>query len=275
MRGFFTGLADWERAGTPFVLITLLDAQGSTPRQAGTKMAVNAHRILGTIGGGALEFEAIALGRELLSKRATLPVTRKWPLGPTLGQSFGGSVTVRFEPILPPALTLALFGAGHVARALVEVLGPLPRRIDWIDARPDEFPESLPPQVAVHVTANAASIIPSLPNGCFVLVMTHDHALDLDVTAAALMRPDLPYVGLIGSATKKARFLKRLAAIGLSEAAASRLVCPIGLPGTGGKDPREIALATAAQLLQIASGAPVPGAGFAETEDQDHDRFDR
>jgi xanthine dehydrogenase accessory factor len=274
MRGFFAALADWERTGTPFVLMTLLDAQGSTPRQAGTKMAVSAAKVLGTIGGGALEFEAIALGRELLLKRASRPVTRKWPLGPTLGQCCGGSVTVSFEPILPPALTLALFGAGHVARALVEVLGPLPHRIDWIDARPDEFPETLPPQVAVHVTPHAAAIIPSLPAGCFVLVMTHDHALDLDITAAALTRADLPYVGLIGSATKKARFLKRLAAIGLAEAAAARLVCPIGLPNTGGKDPREIAIATAAQLLQIAGGAPIPAVGFPETEDQDHDRFE-
>lgn len=272
MRGFYAALADWERAGTPFTLVTLLDAQGSTPRQAGTKMAVSAAQVLGTIGGGTLEFEAIALARRLLADRAARPVTRKWPLGPTLGQCCGGSVTVSFEPILPPALSLAIFGAGHVARALVEVLGPLPHRIDWIDARAQEFPDTLPAPVAVHVTDRPAAEIAKLPAGCFVLVMTHDHALDLDLTAAALARPDLPYVGLIGSKTKRARFLKRLAAIGLGDAAATRLVCPIGLPDTGGKAPREIAIATAAQLLQIAGGAPVPAVGVYSAEEESHAR---
>lgn len=270
MRGFYATLAAWEQAGTPFTLVTLLDAHGSTPRQAGTKMAVAAAQVAGTIGGGTLEFEAIALARRLLADRVPRPVTRKWPLGPTLGQCCGGSVTVSFEPIYPPALRLALFGAGHVARALVEVLGSLPHRIDWIDARPQEFPENLPTPVAIHVTDQPAAMIATLPAGCFVLVMTHDHALDLDLTAAALGRPDLPYVGLIGSVTKRARFLKRLAAIGLGDAAAVRLVCPIGLPATGGKAPREIAIATAAQLLQIAYGAPVPAVGQPAPETQDH-----
>ncbi len=270
MRGFYAALAAWEQAGTPFTLVTLLDAKGSTPRQSGTKMAVTATQAVGTIGGGTLEFEAISLARRLLAEGSRRPVMRKWPLGPTLGQCCGGSVTVSFEPIHPPALSLALFGAGHVARALVEVLGPLPHRIDWIDPRPHEFPETLPAPVAVHVTDHPAAMISTLPAGCFILVMTHDHALDLDITAAALARPDLPYVGLIGSLTKRARFLKRLTAIGLGPAAAARLVCPIGLPGTGGKDPREIALATAAQLLQIAQGAPIPAVGHPEPETEDH-----
>jgi xanthine dehydrogenase accessory factor len=107
-----------------------------------------------------------------------------------------------------------------------------------------------------------AACVATLPAGASVLVMTHDHALDFEIVAAALPRMDLPFVGLIGSETKRARFVSRLARLGLDATAIRRLTCPVGAPGTGGKAPPEIAIAVAAQLLQIrdaaAAAAPSP-----------------
>ncbi len=253
----FAELAALEQAGQPFVLVTVLAAEGSTPRAAGTKMAVTADRAIGTIGGGQLEFHAIEAARALLEGTASQPVTRKLPLGPALGQCCGGSVTLLLEPIRPPALRLALFGAGHVGRALVRVLGDLPTRIDWIDPRATEFPANRPSPVQVQVTERVEQAVAALPAGTGVLVMTHSHPLDLAIVAAALARDDLPYIGLIGSATKRARFLRRLTAIGLGPAAAQRLICPIGVAGIRDKRPEAIAIAVAAQVLQLADGAPV------------------
>ncbi|MGP9821204.1 xanthine dehydrogenase accessory protein XdhC [Salinarimonas sp. NSM] len=157
---------------------------------------------------------------------------------------------VWLESTGPLPTPLLLFGAGHVGRALVLALAPLPFRVRWIDGRADAFP--------AHVTANATAIHTDEPGreiadaapGAFVLVMTHSHPLDMALTAAALARDELPYIGLIGSATKRARFEKRFREIGLAEARIADLVCPIGLPGIRAKEPAIIAAATAAQLLQ-------------------------
>jgi xanthine dehydrogenase accessory factor len=144
---------------------------------------------------------------------------------------------------------LLLFGAGHVGRALVLALAPLPFRVRWIDTRPDAFPGAVPPN-AVPVRADAPEAeIAAAPAGALILVMTHDHPLDLAITAAALARPDLPFVGLIGSATKRARFERRFRELGLAAERVAGLACPIGLPGIAGKEPAVIAAATAAQLL--------------------------
>jgi xanthine dehydrogenase accessory factor len=147
---------------------------------------------------------------------------------------------------------VALFGAGHVGRALVRLLGDLPCRVDWIDARRAEFPQELPGTVRAVVTDAPADEVPDLAPGCDVIVMTHSHGLDLQILEAALRRPDLRYLGLIGSRTKRARFEARLAERGFTPDDLARIVCPIGVPGAGGKLPAEIAIAVAAQLLQLA-----------------------
>ncbi len=144
---------------------------------------------------------------------------------------------------------LALFGAGHVGRALVLALAPLPFRIRWIDSRPEAFPALVPDNATPVRTPDPAAEIAGLPPGGFVLVMTHSHPLDLAVTAAALARDDLAFVGLIGSATKRARFERRMRDLGLTPAALRRLVCPIGIAGVTGKEPAVIAAGVAAQLL--------------------------
>ncbi|MDP4823145.1 MAG: xanthine dehydrogenase accessory protein XdhC, partial [Aestuariivirgaceae bacterium] len=143
---------------------------------------------------------------------------------------------------------LYIFGAGHVGRALILALAPLPFRISWIDTRPDAFPAALPPNVT-PINANPEAVMAQAGEGSFVLILTHSHPLDLALTAAALKNPAIAYLGLIGSATKKARFLSRLSDAGLGVEARARVVCPIGLPGLGSKLPASIAASVAADLL--------------------------
>ncbi len=252
MQPWLDALAQLDREGEACVLVTVLSARGSTPREAGCKMVVTRDALFGTIGGGNLEFQCIADSRRLLLLAPeTAPVTRDFPLGPGLGQCCGGHVSVLFEPMLPTGGHVALFGAGHVGRALVKVLGELPGRVTWIDSRPDAFPDDMPGNVRRRLTETPARQVGALPAGSFVLVMTHDHQLDFEIIAAALQRDDFVGIGLIGSATKRARFVSRLTRLGLGPAAIGRLICPIGLPGIDNKQPAAIAVSVAAQILQI------------------------
>ena len=250
---------------SPAVLVTVLKGQGSVPREAGTWMAVFADTQVGTIGGGHLEFEAIAQARTLLDAAALLPAPQRVALGPSLGQCCGGVVEVGYERVSggdvhrlqhslqPQRQPLALFGGGHVGRALVKLLSELPFDLHWIDSRDEVFPQGLPSQVVCEHSEPVHQAVPSLIPGSAVLIMSFSHAEDLDVLAACLQRAraqqDLPFIGLIGSATKWATFQHRLEAKGFTEADLARVTCPIGLPGVGGKSPAEIAVAVAAQLL--------------------------
>jgi xanthine dehydrogenase accessory factor len=253
MSGWLAALNSLADTGTASVLVTVLEVKGSTPREAGAKMVVTAERIFDTVGGGHLELKAIELARVLLRQQPipAEPSIHRFSLGPSLGQCCGGEASLLLESVLPPAFQIALFGAGHVGKALVKLLGDLPCRVTWIDPRDAIFPETVPANVAPVVSEEPEAEIDALPAGSFVLVMTHSHPLDQRILEAALKRGDFRYIGLIGSATKRARFLKRLAARGLSEAELSRLTCPIGVPGAGGKHPAEIAISVAAQLLQL------------------------
>jgi len=251
MTGWLARLAALEEAGEPAVLVTLIAARGSTPREAGCKMVVAASGQEGTIGGGNLEYQATRIARDLLTSGACEPSVRDFPLGPALGQCCGGAASVLFEPIRPVAWRLALFGAGHVGSALVRLLRELPCRVDWFDGRADAFPEAPPANVRAHAADDPAALVGGLTAGSRVLVMTHDHALDFAIVAAALARDDLPFVGVIGSETKRARFAHRLARAGVDRATIDRLICPIGLPGVGGKRAAEIAVSIAAQLLAL------------------------
>jgi xanthine dehydrogenase accessory factor len=141
-----------------------------------------------------------------------------------------------------------LFGAGHVGRALVLALAPLPFAVRWIDARADAFPAHVPANATPVRTADLEGEVARASADALVLVMTHDHGLDLAITAAALQR-DFPFVGLIGSATKRARFERRFREIGIPDERIRSLVCPIGLPGIASKEPAAIAASVAAQLL--------------------------
>jgi xanthine dehydrogenase accessory factor len=250
------GQLDWlgalgaaREAGEPCVLVTVAAARGSSPREAGAKMLVRRDGgFAGTIGGGRLEHRALARAAELAAAGASEPVLERIALGPALGQCCGGEVTLLFEPFAGVALRVALFGAGHVGRAVVEVMAGLPLRIDWIDPRADAFPSLLPPGVRAIVADPPEDEVADLAPGTAVVAMTHGHDLDLAIAAAALARADLRYVGVIGSETKASRFRARLARRGLD---ASRLRCPIGVPGLATKHPRAVAIALAAELLGL------------------------
>ncbi len=166
------------------------------------------------------------------------------------------------EPIGESARAVYLYGAGHVGRALALALAPLPFVVRWIDSRREAFPSRTPANVALFHVPEPASELASAPDGALIVVMTHSHAIDLEIVAAALKAERFGYVGLIGSATKRARFLKQMRDAGMTEAMLAKLVCPIGVPGIGGKDPAVIAASTAAQLLmapeRLALGAVPP-----------------
>lgn len=155
------------------------------------------------------------------------------------------------ERFQPPELHLALFGAGHVGRALVQVLAPLPLQVSWIDPREDEFLPVLPANTRRLLSDDPLAEVAALPEDSAVLIMTHSHALDLELVRAWLARGDFRFLGLIGSAAKRASFEGRLRARGSSDAQLARLVCPVGAPGVGGKEPEVIAIAVAAQLLAL------------------------
>ena len=265
---WIAALACLAASGETAVLVTVLEAKGSTPREPGCKMVVADAGIGGTIGGGHLEFTAIGIARRLLADDQVPagPVVREFPLGPSLGQCCGGAATLLFEMIRPPSRRIALFGAGHVGRAFVRIMAEVPCRITWIDQRSGEFPTELPANVSVLVSQAPEYEIAALPAGSHVLVMTHSHQLDLAIIEAALRRGDFPYVGLIGSRTKRARFVRRLAQRGIDQDAIARLVCPIGVPAAGGKHPAEIAIAVAAQILQVQSAAVLQTAPTAGTD---------
>jgi len=144
---------------------------------------------------------------------------------------------------------LYLFGAGHVGRALVMALAPLPFKVVWVDPRPDAFPRHVPANVHCVQPNDPPAVLEGAPQGSFVLVMSHSHALDLAIVAGALKGQHFAYVGLIGSATKKARFLHQLERAGMAEAERDRLVSPIGIGGVRSKQPAAIAASVAADLL--------------------------
>jgi xanthine dehydrogenase accessory factor len=258
------------------VLISVQFVRGSVPRDVGTWMAVFPDGLVGTIGGGRLEWDAIHHAQALLAAASAetaapggSPQQRLYRLGPSLGQCCGGEVQLQFERVgladaagLPARLAptqppVALFGGGHVGHALVALLSTLALPIHWIDSRDGIFPSAiaLADSVCCEHSEPVQAAVPTLASGSRVLIMSFSHAEDLDIVAACLTRQraraDLPYVGLIGSKTKWAAFRSRLLARGFTAAELAHVSCPIGIPGIADKRPEAIAIAVAAQLLLL------------------------
>lgn len=257
----------WRAAGRPAAVVSVVRHQGSVPRESGTRMLVGPDEVHGTIGGGHLEWKAIDAARALIAAGGS-PIEQRVPLGPALGQCCGGVVHLRLARLAdddpaaweppPPRFVLRLYGAGHVGRAIVQLLAGIDCRVHWIDEREEQFPAlELPPHVRrVCVEPVDAEVRCAAP-GEFHLVLTHSHDLDLALARAILGRGDFGFFGLIGSATKRARFERRLAERGVPPQLLARMTCPIGVPGIPGKEPQVIAVAAVAQLLQQA--APTRG----------------
>ena len=270
----------WLAQGQAAVIVRIDAIKGSTPREVDTRMLVTTEQVQGTIGGGHLEWQAIDLARRAL--RQAQPAHRPpagwrqtFALGPTLGQCCGGVVELVFEPLQadtlatwrlpPPRFHLELHGAGHVGQAIVRLLADVDCSVRWIDERADpaetcdadapglptpEALAALPPHIQFISTEQAEAEVADAPAGACHLVLTHRHDLDLRIIQAVLQRGDFAFAGLIGSQTKRAKFLHRLAAQGVAPEAIDRLSCPIGLPGLTGKEPAVIAISVVAQLLQ-------------------------
>lgn len=290
-------------------MATIAAVRGSSPREAGARMVVGPDgTFTGTIGGGALEWQALARARAMLdAEDAGGAQVRSFALGPELGQCCGGHVDIVFETFgaaARPAVAelaaresggrfatrgrigdggvmrtvlddvprdgdgtsfeggvltetfgdarrrLYLFGAGHVGRALVLAMAPLPFSVVWIDGRADAFPSHVPRNVTPRPLADPAAAVADAGEGSFALVMTHSHQLDLAAVEALLGDARFAFVGLIGSRTKRSRFEKRLAEAGVAADRIAAMVCPIGQPGIRSKAPAVIAAATAADLLE-------------------------
>ncbi len=255
-----------ERLSTENAVVVSVHAtQGSVPRGPGTRMLVFALGEAGTIGGGHLEFQAMAHARRLLAGQTEQTALRQ-VLGPSLGQCCGGVVELTMERVdaadmarlrtllMPPRTPLALFGGGHVGKALVHTLASLPFAVRWIDSRDEIFPADVPDGVECEHSNPVQAAVADLSPGSRVLIMSFSHAEDLDIVVACLKRlraqNDLPFVGLIGSKTKWATFRHRLEDRGFTAEEIARITCPIGVPGITGKEPEVIAVAVAAQLLQ-------------------------
>jgi xanthine dehydrogenase accessory factor len=291
-------------------LVSVINSAGSAPREVGARIVLQPDGgFFGTIGGGRLEYEAIAEARATLSAGRGRAQFRNWPLGPNLGQCCGGTVktltetfdaddlgevqsleaaeqsgvfvtvsrvaengrivrtvtdtTREAQGVVANALdktsfaerfgesttSVLLFGAGHVGRAVVIALAPLPFAVRWIDSRPEQFPLYIPQNVVTVCTDAAERELAGARGDAMVVIMTHSHPRDFEITAAALRQGTFAYVGLIGSDTKRARFANFARRLGIPEEQIERLVCPIGMPQVKGKEPAIIAAALAAQLL--------------------------
>jgi xanthine dehydrogenase accessory factor len=282
----------------PVARVVIGAVKGSSPREVGASMLVWANGQSGTIGGGALEWQAAARARAMLGAGGTR--LDHEALGPSLGQCCGGAVTLltevydaqnlpaegeviaraiegsamplavkrlidrargqgvlpapqmvqgwMVEPVARPTRQLWVWGAGHVGRALVEVLAPLPGlAITWVDTAPDRFPETLPDTVRALPVPDPGLAVALAPKDAEHLILTYSHALDLDL-CHRLLTHGFSACGLIGSATKWARFRSRLAALGHSAPAIDRIDCPIGNPSLG-KHPQAIAIGVASAFL--------------------------
>ena len=252
---------DWLAAGRDAVVIEVIDFKGSVPRETGTRMLVCDDAVVGTIGGGHLELQAIEQARAMLVAGAAEAIERDIALGPTLGQCCGGALRLRWQALSAsvmarwtpraPRFQLQLYGAGHVGRAIAHLLEGIDCRVWWIDERDAEFPAAAsPPHIERLCVEPVEAEVAQAPADACYLVLTHSHDLDLRITEAILRRGDFAYLGLIGSKTKRARFVHRFEQRGIAAGALARLTCPIGLPGIAGKEPEVIAVAVVAQLLQ-------------------------
>ena len=174
-----------------------------------------------------------------------------FPLATKASQCCGGSVSVLLESFPVTAMRLAVFGAGHVASALMQLLTQCDARIDWVESRQSQCPDEVPANVKLLVRDDPVTCVAELSDRHRALILTHDHALDYRLLVALLSETDINYIGLIGSATKAKRFFARLTRDGFSDADQARCHCPVGLPSVQGKLPMEIAVSIAAQLLSL------------------------
>ena len=236
-------LVDLERESMDFVCATILGGPLTTGEMR-PRLFITECRDYGSTGQSLGDEKIIEAGRQLLARgqSATTDLLH-----------MDDGTTVLLEPVLTHGLHIELFGAGHVGRAVINVLATLPCTIRWIDSRADAFPAELPANAERVVSLRPDNEVPVAPEQSCFLIMTHSHGLDQEICEQVLNRDDFKYCGLIGSKSKRRKFEKRLRARGITSDVLSKLTCPIGVSGLTGKHPAEIAIAVVAQILQLNS----------------------
>ncbi len=250
-----------QRTQTAFALISRVGSHAAP-------LLVSADNVVGSLGAPGDDSAALALARQ----RVVAGRVGAMLVPPATADG----ATLLLHIVRPRHFHILLFGNGHVGRALAQVLGTLDASVRWIDGRAHDFPVQVAGNVAKVITDDPVAELNAAPRGAWVLILTHSHALDFDLTQAALRRDDWSYLGLIGSRSKRNQFEKRLAVRGVPPASLARIVCPIGgQPGIAihSKDPGAIAVAVAAEMLAlrealaartglgVAATAGVPGTG--------------
>lgn len=249
-------LSKLASTGAPFVVVTLVESRGSTPQNDGTKMLVDDSGLVhGTIGGGKVEHCAIELANELLSDTTRSREIVDWNLNTDIGMTCGGWVKLFFEVFNRDDWHIVVFGAGHVAQALVNVLLTLDCRITCIDWRPSwikRLPEHLR-LTKICVGDGESDLVDAakqLKSSDFVICMTMGHSTDRPVLSTIFKNEINPaYLGVIGSKTKRGALIRELKSNGIEPETASNFLCPVGMP-IGSNQPSEIAISIAAQLLE-------------------------
>jgi xanthine dehydrogenase accessory factor len=258
-------LSELHAQRRPCALVVVTEVKGSGPRESGARMIVGAgpggrpELVFGTIGGGNLEHLAIERCGELLRKGRAVSESAAYPLSEKAGQCCGGEVTLFFETFPWSKRRIAIFGAGHVAQAIGGLAAYLSADLTLIDGREEaEIRPALPKERPYEVLCvdHPESEVDGFSDDALVLVMTHSHALDLEIVARAIRR-DFAYVGLIGSERKWDRFQKRLAQRGFTQEEIGKIRCPIGV-SKHSKEPTAIAISVAAELLEVMQPSPEP-----------------
>jgi xanthine dehydrogenase accessory factor len=250
---YYGKIADLLGNHTPFVSVILVDATGSVPQDAGTKMIVTHEgREYGTVGGGKVERKAIEEAQALLSSKNTKTTHFvNWSLSRDVGMTCGGAVKLYFETYNVNAWNIVVFGAGHIANALMHLLINLECRITCIDPRQewlDKMPAS--PKLTTVLAEDMPSKVEALPDDAFVCLMTMGHSSDKPILLEILRtKRKFPYLGVIGSAAKAARIYKDIEEAGLPASLRDSFYCPMGLD-IGSNHPQEIAISIVAQLLE-------------------------
>ena len=253
MSEYHAKLTELLHARTPFVSVIVVDTTGSVPNESGTKMLVTQNGLhYGTVGGGKIEKKAIEEALALINdKDGKSTQFVNWSLSRDVGMTCGGQVKLFFEKYNVNPWQVTVFGAGHVANALINLLTKLECRVLCIDPRPEWLNKlSDSPKLETICSDNMPSQVASVPESSFVLLMTMGHSTDMPILIEILKQQrKFPYVGVIGSAAKAARLRKDVTEAGLPESATKSYYCPIGLD-LGSNHPEEIAISVIAQLIQ-------------------------
>ena len=264
----------------PGVLVTVAAVRGHAPREAGAKMVVSLDASWDSVGGGNLEMAAAERARALMRAGVQAPELLTLRLTDNAVSEYGrqccgGEVTLLLEPLATVRPNIAIFGIGHVGLELGLMLSRLPIKLHLIDSREAQLsPERLTvleqgaAQLQVYHSPIPEMSLHDLPTGSHIVIMTHDHAEDAALCDAALRRPDLGFIGLIGSRVKWIRFQEQLKSVGHSAADLGRITSPIGLSSIKGKAPAVIALSVAAQLAKVLEthpSSPLPQPPFQRT----------